>query len=306
MNVFYHPAEAKGKIYNAVVTTGSFDGVHMGHKLIIGRLNKIAKEIGGESVVITFYPHPRKVLCPDQENLKMINTIEEKIELLKKTGLHNLVIIPFSLKFSKTTSRDFVINILIGQMGARVIVAGRNHQFGYAREGDYAYLHRLSRELGFIVEDIPLKMIEDETVSSARIRKAIEEGNIMEANALLDHQYIIKGQLHEGTLINAVSANPLVEIQINPDEKLLPPPGIYASHLLADARWMKSMTTISKAQNGPPKIESLLIHDTLKPGSKKGTLHFFRRVWEKDPAVSGLMNESVLEQARTMVENMIY
>ncbi len=306
MNVFFHPAEALGKINNAVVTTGSFDGVHLGHQQIIGRLNKTAKEIGGESVVITFYPHPRKVLYPDQENLKMINTLEEKIELLGKAGLQNLIIIPFSLAFSRTTPRDFVIKTLSSQVGASVIVVGRNHQFGYARKGDPAYLHRLGRELGFMVEDIPLKMIENETVSSAKIRKAIEDGNITEANAFLDHPYIIKGPLYEGTTIHALSANPLVAVRTLPDEKLLPPAGIYASRLLADDQRMKSITCISQAKDGMPKIETLLIRDTLKPLNKKGTIHFFKRVWAKDPAGSGLLDKSVLEHAKALAEDLAY
>ncbi len=306
MKVYYHTAEAAGKIKNAVVTTGSFDGVHVGHKLIIERLNEIAEEIGGESALITFYPHPRKVLYPNHQDLKMISSQEEKIELLEKAGLQHLIIIPFSLEFSKTSSRDFVVNMLIGHLEARVIVVGHNHHFGYARKGDYSYLHRLSRDMGFGVEEIPLQMIENETVSSTKIRRALQEGNIQRANAYLDHQYIIKGQLYQGPVHTDVSQQAVIGIQITAEEKLIPPPGIYATNLLIKQDWLKSMTYISHDAKKQPRVESFLIYDTLDAGEHPGTLYFYKRVWEGDPAINGSIDKHAVSEAREMVEDLIY
>lgn len=306
MKVFYHTAEAAGKIKNAVVTTGSFDGVHIGHKLIIDRLNEIAKEIEGESVLITFYPHPRKVLYPDQKDLRLINSQEEKIELLRKAGLDNLIILPFTIEFSKTTSHDFVMNMLIGDLRARVIVVGHNHHFGHARQGDYSYLHALSREAGFDVEEIPLKLIENETVSSTKIRKALKEGNIQRANAYLDHQYIVIGKVYPGELLIKHINEPSVGIEINAPEKLIPPPGIYASNFYVNNQWLKAMTFIIEMPAGEKKIESQLIYDSLQAEGQEATLYFHKLVWSGNPSNNGEMNKAVIAEAKELVEDLIY
>ncbi|TVR40156.1 MAG: riboflavin biosynthesis protein RibF [Bacteroidia bacterium] len=305
MKVYYHTAEAAGKIKKAVVTTGSFDGVHIGHKLIINRLNEIAAEIGGESVLITFYPHPRKVLYPEKENLKMINSQEEKIMLLQKAGLQNLIIIPFSLEFSKTSSRDFVVNMLLGHLEARVIVVGHNHHFGYARKGDYSYLYQLSREMHFGVEEIPLKMIENETVSSTKIRKALTEGNIQRANAYLDHQYIAIGKTGKNGNLPYSGAEQVLSLTIDSEEKIIPPPGIYATNLFVNDLCMKAMTFIYFKEY-QQQIDNVLIYDELTVEETKGMLYFYKRVWAEDPIRNGQMNTMALLEAKEMVEELIY
>ena len=196
MKIFYD-FDHVGEIRNAVVTTGSFDGVHIGHKVILQRLKKLAMEIGGETVLITFHPHPRKVLYPDTagKELFLINSQREKINLLQKAGLDNLIIVEFTLAFSKITSIDFVKNILMNKLHARKIVIGFNHHFGHNREGDYEALRNLGSNNGFEVEEIPEQDIHNETVSSTKIRKAIQDGSIQKANAYLDHQYIMMGLL---------------------------------------------------------------------------------------------------------------
>ncbi len=306
MKVYYHTAEAAGKINKAVVTTGSFDGVHIGHKLIINRLNEIAAEIGGESVLITFYPHPRKVLYPEQENLKMINSQEEKIILLRKAGLQNLIIVPFSLEFSKTTSRDFVVNMLLGQLEARVIVVGHNHHFGYARKGDYSYLYQLSQEMNFGVEEIPLKMIENETVSSTKIRKALTEGNIQRANAYLDHQYIVIGKTGKHGKLPYSGAEQVLSLTIDSEEKIIPPPGIYATNLFVNDLCMKTMTFIYYPEGGQVQIDNVMLYDELTIGEERGMLYFYKRVWAEDPVRNGQMNTLALLEAKEMVEELIY
>lgn len=304
MKVYYDTAEAAGNLTRAVVTTGSFDGVHVGHKIIIDRLNQMAREIGGESVLITFHPHPRKVLYPEQKDLKLINSQEEKIELLRKTGLDNLIVIPFSVEFSKTTSHDFVTRILIGELDARVIVIGHNHHFGHNRQGDYSYLHALSRELGFTVEEIPLKDIENETVSSTKIRKALQEGNIQRANAYLDHQYIIHGTLLETRLSSSVYPMEAVGMEIPEKEKLIPPPGIYATNLLVDNEWVKSMSLVSEEGENMRKLATIPLDTRSELAGSTATLYFYKKVRDLRP--DDVLTGAGLEQAKELVEDLIY
>ena len=306
MNVYYHTSETNGKIKNPVVTTGSFDGVHSGHQVIIDRLNKSARKIGGESVLITFYPHPRKVLYPEQSDLKMINLKEEKISLLRQAGLDNLIIMPFSVEFSKTSPHDFVTKYLIGQLGARVIVFGHNHHFGHERKGDYSYLHELSSEMNFEVEEMPLKVIEDETVSSAKIRKALASGDIQKANAYLNHQYSIKGLLKKGRPVKGLSENDSISVDFDKAEKLIPPPGVYATKLMAKSQCLKSMTLISANDGQEAAVDSLPVETDYSPEGERGILLFYKQVYAGDPADSRSGEEKLLKNARADVEDLIY
>ncbi len=307
MKVFNHPKQAAGKIPNPVVTTGSFDGVHIGHKVIIDRLNQIARQIEGESVLITFFPHPRKVLYPDQQDLKLINTQEEKIELLAKAGLDNLIIIPFSVAFSKTSSEDFIRKILIEQLQARVVVIGHNHHFGHNRQGDFSHLHHLSRQLGFDVEEIPMQDIENETVSSTKIRKALMLGNIQRANAYLDHQYIVKGLITPGKGISQLPGQDTFQVAFSEPEKLIPPPGIYATNLVVGNAWAKSMTfVLENTENDYRWMETHLLEPSSEIVNQQGTLYFYKKVsgvnLAKDPFFT---QEDVLE-AKEMVNELMY
>jgi len=247
MKIFKDINEVK-LIRNAVVTTGSFDGVHIGHKAIIDRINKLAKEINGESVLITFYPHPRKVLYPDDEgkSLKLICSQAEKIELLEKTNLDNLIIINFTVEFSKTSSFDFVKNIMINKIGAKIIVVGFNHYFGYNREGNYDFLYKMKETFGFSVEEIPKMEIQNETVSSTKIRKAITEGNIQKANAYLDHYYTIRATIFN-SILNNVNFN-FCNCIVDDYEKLLPPQGIYAISIYQNNCRIKGLLCIINSE----------------------------------------------------------
>ncbi len=307
MKVFHRLEDAAGKINRAVVTTGSFDGVHLGHKVIIGSLKQLAESIGGESVLITFHPHPRKVLYPEQTDLKLINSQEEKIALLSETGLDNLIIHPFSLSFSKTSSHDFVTRILIGQLRTQVIVVGHNHHFGYNREGDYSYLHALKKELGFGLEEIPLLDIENETVSSTRIRKALKEGNMQRANAYLDHPYVIYGPLSEAPPMEAVPDLPLLRTGIEEPDKLVPPPGIYASMLEMQGVKHKSMTFIGHRADGPQQVDTHVLEGMPMPAMNRAQLYLHKKIANSRPANhgGGFSREMVLS-ARENTDELIY
>jgi riboflavin kinase/FMN adenylyltransferase len=223
MNIFRSFEEAKF-IRNPVVTTGSFDGVHIGHKTILNRLKMLAEKHDGESVLITFDPHPRKVLYPETsgKDLKLIYSQEEKLELLEKTGLNNVIIIEFTKEFSKVTSEQFVRDFLHGMLNVKVVVAGFNHHFGFNKAGDYRQLWAWQGIYNFEAEEIPEQEVQHETVSSTKIRQAISEGYIQRANAYLDHYYIIIGRPEKYRLNEPVDLPPLLKIPLTEDCKLLP------------------------------------------------------------------------------------
>jgi len=284
VKIIYGFNEVSG-IRNAVVTTGSFDGVHIGHKVILQRLKKLAQENNGETVLITFHPHPRKVLYPETagKGLYLINSQREKIALLEKAGLDNLIIVEFTLEFSKITSVDFVKNILLNTLHARKIVIGFNHHFGHNREGDYDALRKLGLEFGFGVEEIPEQDIHNESVSSTKIRKALLEGNIQKANAYLDHQYIIMGQAMKSSHLLEEIGFPCFTVRIEEDCKLIPPNGVYAVTLTGQDCFSRGMSFIRK--NEEATLETLVeVHLFENYGNIEGetvTLLFHKRIREE-------------------------
>lgn len=211
----------------AVVTTGTFDGVHIGHRKILQQLNTVAQESGGESVLLTFYPHPRKVLQPDME-LKMLNSQTEKIALLKDTGLQHLIIHPFTREFSRTRSLDFVKNILVEKLGAKKLVIGYDHHFGKNREGSFEHLKEYGPVYGFDVEEIPALDMEETTVSSTKIRRALEEGDLDTARAFLGYPYPVSGTVVKGEQIGQKLGYPTANIVLEDNEKIIPANGVYA------------------------------------------------------------------------------
>jgi riboflavin kinase/FMN adenylyltransferase len=260
MKIFRTFEEARG-LRNPVVTIGSFDGVHIGHTTILKRLRMLAEKYNGESVLITFHPHPRKVLYPETagRDLRLINSQEEKIMLLEKAGLDNVIIIEFTREFSKTTSEEFVKNYLSGILKAKVIVAGFNHHFGFNKEGDYRQLWRMREKYGFEAEEIPEQEVEHETVSSTRIRKAISEGYIQRANAYLDHYYIIMGKAQRDNPSPAGSSLLFFRVPVTDENKLLPSDGIYAVSAETNSLKEKGMVIINTMKNTEPQV---LLHIT--------------------------------------------
>jgi len=300
-----------GSIKNPVVTTGSFDGVHIGHKTILKRLRNIADEIGGETVLITFHPHPRKVLYPDSagKDLKLINTQREKIELLSKSGLDHLIIVTFTLEFSKTTSHEFVENVLVGKLHAKKIVVGFNHHFGHNRQGDYAYLYELARNHDFEVEEIPEQDVENETVSSTTIRKALHEGRIQRANAYLDHFYIIMGMLRDGHPVCQEAGFPTYEVEIEEDVKLIPPQGVYAISLLYVQRKYKGMLNVKQFDDRPHiSLEiHLFQHDhEIELRGRQVTIRFHKRMRDELSLDNIEALHRQLERDKSEIEQLIY
>jgi len=281
----FHDFDQACDIRNAVVTTGSFDGVHIGHKVILQRLRKLANETDGETVLITFHPHPRKVLYPETvgKDLQLINSQREKIHLLQKAGLDNLIIVEFTRAFSEMISLDFVRNILLKKLHARKIVIGFNHHFGHNREGDYEALRKLGLEYYFDVEEIPEQDIHNESVSSTKIRRALLDGNIQKANAYLDHQYIIMGSATKSSHVLEEIGFPCYSVKIEEDCKLVPPNGVYAVTVLGDDSFSRAMCFIRKNETMP--LETLIeVHLLESYGNIEGqivTLLFHKRIREE-------------------------
>ena len=243
MKVYKHLSEFK-PINNAVVTTGTFDGVHIGHQKIIHRVKEIAHQIAGQSVIITFHPHPRLVLFPEDNHLKMLNTLPEKIKLLEASGIAHLIIIPFTKEFSRLSSVDFIQQILVDQIGTKKLVIGYDHHFGKNREGSFEHLKHYGPSYGFEVEEIPKQDINDVGVSSTKIRTALAQNQIVIANQYLGYPYAIEGVVVKGDQIGRSIGFPTANIQIQESHKLIPADGIYAVHMLWQSQTYKGMLYI--------------------------------------------------------------
>ncbi len=217
------------KEYNnkkSVVTIGTFDGVHIGHKKILERIIFNAKELNCESVVLTFFPHPRMVL-QDNSVVQLLNTVDEKTLLLEKTGIDNLIIHPFNQEFSRLTAEEFVKEILVNQLNIRKIIIGYDHRFGRNRTANINDLIVFGKEYGFEVEQISAQEINDNAVSSTKIRNAILEGNITLANNYLGYNYFFSGIVVKGKQLGRTIGFPTANIKINEDYKLIPKNGVY-------------------------------------------------------------------------------
>lgn len=214
---------------NAVVTIGSFDGVHLGHRRILEQVHALAQKQGGESVVITFDPHPRTVLKPDDKSFKLLTTTEEKIKLLEQAGVDNVIVVPFSLEFAQQTARQYVEDFLVRKFHPKYIVIGYDHRFGAGREGDMAFLKKYEKLAGFEVIEISAQAVDDVAISSSKIRTALESSNIILANRLLGHAYAFTGFVVEGNKIGRNLGFPTANIEIKDPYKLNLPEGIYAA-----------------------------------------------------------------------------
>lgn len=231
-------------ISNAIVTIGTFDGVHEGHLQIISRLLELRKEQNAETVVLTFFPHPRMVLQPDDNNLKLITSMEERKILLRKNGIDHLIIQPFSKEFSRLSAIEFVRDILIAKIGMKTLVIGYDHHFGRNREGSYKDLEEMAPTYGFKLEEITKKVVDEVAVSSTKIRNHLLSGDIELANKLLGHDFMLSGEVVKGDQIGAGLGFPTANLKISEPFKLIPRHGIYAVLAQVDGFDYKGMLYI--------------------------------------------------------------
>ena len=243
----------------AVATTGTFDGVHLGHRKILNQLVAKAKKVGGESVLLTFSPHPRIVLQPDIE-LELLSSENEKISLLEKTGIDHLIIHPFTREFSRTQSLDFVREYLVNKIGVKHLVIGYDHHFGRNREGSFDHLKEFGPIYGFEVEEIAAFDIDQVNVSSTKIRNALAEGNVELANMYLGTPYSICGKVIKGNQIGRTIGFPTANIECDFMQKLLPADGVYAGKLHVNGHTYNAMANLGSRPTIGSKQRKLEVH----------------------------------------------
>lgn len=231
-------------ISNAVVTTGTFDGVHLGHQKILKKLNKLANYCEGESVLFTFFPHPRMVLFPHDHGLKLLNTLEEKKERLAASGLDHLIVHPFSPEFSRLSALQYVRDIMVNTLSVHTMVVGYDHHFGRNREGNLELLNEFSQTYDFGIEVISALDVEEVNVSSTKIRRSIGEGNIHLANEYLGYKYSFTGEVIEGEKRGRLLGFNTANIEISSELKIIPSFGVYAVNVLLCGQSYKGMLNI--------------------------------------------------------------
>ena len=277
MRIIHNIIQARN-IKNAVVTIGTFDGVHLGHQAIFKEMRRIAKEIDGETVTVTFHPHPRQVLNIGKETLRFICTQEEKMEKFKEFGIDNVVVIPFTKEFASTPSDQFIKNYIIEPLHPAVIVVGYDHHFGKNRMGDYEMLCDLGARYGFKTIQVEAQDINEVAVSSTKIRNFLWTGNVKAANDLLGYPYSVTGIVVRGNEIGRTIGFPTANLDIPDEFMMINNPGVYACKTLIDGKTYDAMANIGvrptikglvesgqwKSKNGNRKTEN----------SPLSTLHF--------------------------------
>ena len=213
---------------NAVLTIGTYDGVHMGHQQIIAHLKEEALKINGETVIVTFHPHPRKVVSSVPGDIKLLSTLDEKIKLIEKAGINHLVVVHFDYRFSNLHPEEYVKDFLYKNFKPHTLIIGYDHRFGKGREGDYHLLEKMGNELGFIVKEIPEHILNNAIISSTKIRNALLTNDIAAANSFLGYDYFFEGLVIEGNKIGRTLGYPTANLHIESEEKLIPGDGVYA------------------------------------------------------------------------------
>jgi len=243
-----------------VLTQGTFDGVHFGHRKILRHVVSEAREIDGVSVLLTFYPHPRLVLYPDDNELKLLTTIEEKVELVSAIGIDYLIIIPFTQELSRLRASDFVRDILVEQLHISKLIIGYDHRFGRNREGGLKEMIQFSETYNFKLEEIPPQDIQDSIVSSTKIRKALLDGDVHLAKEYLGDLYTISGKVEEGLQRGTTIGYPTANVRVGSSFKLIPKNGVYAVWVYIDKIRYAGMLNIGYNPTFEDKKWSMEVH----------------------------------------------
>lgn len=213
---------------NAVITIGTFDGVHLGHMQIIRQLKEEAVKVDGTPVLITFYPHPKQVVASQKKPIFILNTPEEKYELLHKAGIGHIVVVPFNTEFANQPALSYISDFLVDKFHPHTIIIGYDHRFGKNREGDYKLLEQEASKFGYTVKEIPERILQDVTISSTKIREALLAGDIDTANEFLGYRYFFSGKVVEGNKLGRTIGYPTANLQVQDEEKLIPANAVYA------------------------------------------------------------------------------
>ena len=303
-NVFNFTSQEK-----TFVTIGTFDGVHFGHQKIIEKLVLEAKKEGKKSVVLTFFPHPRMVL-QKEASIELINTIEERAKLLEKTGLDYLIIHPFSKEFSRTTALEFVRDFLVNQLNISKLIIGYDHHFGKNREGNIKQLTEYSQLYDFIVEEIPAQDIDDVSVSSTKIRRALHAGNLKTANNYLGYNFMINGVVVNGKQLGGKIGYPTANIDVKESYKLIPKTGVYVVKSEIDNETIYGMMNIGNRPTVDGKHQTIEVHffdfnRDLYHQSLTVELIYFLRDEHKFDSIDSLIHQLKIDEntARNYIKN---
>jgi riboflavin kinase/FMN adenylyltransferase len=240
----YHHIDEFTPLKNAVVTIGTFDGVHQGHRQIIAGIKELARQTGGETVILTFFPHPRMIIHPEDQTLKLITTIHERAALLEQLGVDHLIITPFSRDFSNQLPEAYIRDILVNKIGTRKIIIGYDHRFGKDRRGGLADLQQAGPIYGFEVIEIPEQDIDHVAVSSTRIREALLRADIEQANTFLSYPFFITGKVIRGNQIGRQIGYPTANLLVEESYKIIPADGIFASTVAIGGQIYQGMSYI--------------------------------------------------------------
>ena len=290
---------------NVVVTIGTFDGVHLGHKVIINQLKKAAEELEGESVLLTFFPHPRMIVFPDDNELKLLNTIEERKELLEKAGIDHLIIHPFSKTFSRLTALEFVRDILVNRLNVKKMVIGYDHHFGRNREGSFEDLVEFGEGYGFSVEEIPAQDIQQINVSSTKIRTSLLAGEIHAATKFLGYPYFVSGTVVKGDKIGREIGFPTANIKPDETYKLIPKNGVYAVKVIVNEKEYEGMLNIGirptlKGINETIEVNIFDFDEEIY--GQKIQVKFYERIRDEQPFenLNELKNQLNIDKTKTI------
>jgi len=296
----YHSINEFEPVKNAVVTIGTFDGVHLGHRKLIEKVREIADGIGGETVVLTFFPHPRMVLYPNEHGLELLNTIAEKKALLAEAGVDHLIIHPFDKLFSELSSTEFIKSVIVNKLKTKKLVIGYDHHFGKKREGNFDDLLRLAPEMGFDVEKIEEEDVNNIAVSSTQVRNALKRGDIDTAISYLGRPYTITGKVVHRNKIGRTIGFPTANLQIAEDYKLIPAEGVYVVRVILGKEKFYGMLSIGRRptveQNGELSVEVYILDFDREIYGEEITLHFLKWV-RADKKFNGI------EELKQQIEN---
>ncbi len=243
------------KVKNPILTVGTFDGVHLGHKKILDTIIQESKSLSGESVVLTLHPHPRKVLFPQEHNVFLLNTMDEKIKLLEKAGIEHLIIYPFTKEFAGLSSCDFIEKILYNKLEVKQLIVGHDHHFGKDRQGNLEILQNCANPFGFDVVKVEALLQDNHKISSTKIRNALFAGDVSTANSYLGYNYFFSGKVISGNKIGRTMGFPTANIQPE-QEKLIPKNGVYAVKVIVDRTTYKGMLNIGSKPTVSSKLET--------------------------------------------------
>ena len=289
-----------------MVTTGTFDGVHIGHQKIINDLKARAAQAGGETVLLTFFPHPRMVLHPNDHGLQLLSTQQEKIDLLERAGINHLIVHPFTRDFSRITSVEYVRDILVNNLGTKELVIGYDHHFGRNREGNFEHLVELSPLYGFEVREIPAQDIDDVNVSSTKIRNALLEGDVATANRYLGYEYPLSGLVAKGAGLGRTLGFPTANVNVPDTEKLIPANGVYAVEVSIDGTIFGGMLnigvrpTVDDNNKRSIEVHVLNFEGTLYGKRLNMRIQHRLRNEQKFPSLDALKDQLHLDRERTI------